>query len=114
MSIETTVQEIEIIQRRTNDLAIEIMRHVHGGAIGLGFADRQARFIAVTTILLRAAQLYSLSIHGGRGLYEVFKAQCAIMAGSDANAVIRDSKFELGAEAFGETPSLILPPGTQR
>lgn len=111
MSIETTPQEIAIVQAQVQEARLELLQHAHALAMRMGFADRHARFVAVTTMFLGSAQLYALSIHGGQGLYEIFKAMCAVMAGSDAAAVVRDSQLELGPEAFGEKPGLIFPPG---
>lgn len=104
-----TPQELELTMRMLQSAREAVMEHAHQAAINNGFADRDARFIAVIGILFGAAQLYALS--GGKTKYELFKVMAAAMAQSEAGSVVTRGndlgpEFEAGMGGGG----LILPP----
>ena len=109
ISKDSSYKEIDIVARMLQDLREELVIHAHRGAIQAGFQDRQTRFMAVTSVLLGAAQLYAVSINGGVGLYEIFKAQCAVMATSEAAKSIRASVMQGIGDDIGNRPPLIVP-----
>lgn len=95
MSIETTPQELAITMAGLQSSREAVMEHAHQAATNLGFADRDARFIAVIGMLFGAAQLYALS--GGKPKYELFKVMALAMAQSEAGTVVT-ARYDLGPE----------------
>ena len=92
--------ELAVTMAQMGGARERLMRFANELAAEAGFQERDARFMAVTSLCLGAAQMNALSVQAGtEAHYEIFQAMCAVMAATSARAAIQSSVMELGPEA---------------